>query len=108
MLARNCCTPVDYWLSMTLAELQVWIDANNGLFDKDKAMAEKHLRLHNKFSKTVQFTHTGHVWYVAGVGIRVKGYGFWDGRYICTQAKHTINENGFTTTVTGRRILEGY
>lgn len=35
-------------------------------------------------------------------------YGFWDGRYICTQAKHTINENGFTTTVTGRRILEGY
>lgn len=34
--------------------------------------------------------------------------GFWDGRYICTQAKHTINENGFTTTVTGRRILEGY
>jgi hypothetical protein len=26
---------VDYWLSMTLAELQVWIDANNGLFDKD-------------------------------------------------------------------------
>ena len=35
MLARNCCTPVDYWLSMTLAELQVWIDANNGLFDKD-------------------------------------------------------------------------
>lgn len=42
------------------------------------------------------------------LGIRVKGYGFWDGRYICTQAKHTINENGFTTTVTGRRILEGY
>ena len=37
MLARNCCTPVDYWLSMTLAELQVWIDANNGLFDKCKA-----------------------------------------------------------------------
>lgn len=37
MLARNCCTPVDYWLSMTLAELQVWIDANNGLFDKDNA-----------------------------------------------------------------------
>lgn len=35
-------------------------------------------------------------------------YGFWDGRYICTQAKHTINENGYTTTVTGRRILEGY
>lgn len=37
MLARNCCTPVDYWLSMTLAELQVWIDANNDLFDKDNA-----------------------------------------------------------------------
>lgn len=36
MLARNC-HPVDYWLSMTLAELQVWIDANNGLFDKDNA-----------------------------------------------------------------------
>lgn len=40
--------------------------------------------------------------------IRVKGYGFWNGRYICTQAKHTINKNGYTTTVTGRRILEGY
>lgn len=31
------CTPVDYWLSMTLAELQVWIDANNDLFDKGNA-----------------------------------------------------------------------
>lgn len=87
---------------------QLELYAKVGSVAEAKAMAEKHLRLHNKFSKTVQFTHTGHVWYVAGVGIRVKGYGFWDGRYICTQAKHTINENGFTTTVTGRRILEGY
>lgn len=87
---------------------QLELYAKVGSVAEAKTMAEKHLRLHNKFSKTVQFTHTGHVWYVAGVGIRVKGYGFWDGRYICTQAKHTINENGFTTTVTGRRILEGY
>lgn len=87
---------------------QLELYAKVGSVAEAKTMAEKHLRLHNKFSKTVQFTHTGHVWYVAGVGIRVKGYGFWDGRYICTQAMHTINENGFTTTVTGRRILEGY
>ena len=37
VLARNCCTPVDYWLSMTLTELQVWIDANNNLLDKGNA-----------------------------------------------------------------------
>lgn len=87
---------------------QLELYAKVGSVAEAKTMAEKHLRLHNKFSKTVQFTHTGHVWYVAGVGIRVKGYGFWNGRYICTQAKHTINKNGYTTTVTGRRILEGY
>lgn len=55
---------------------QLELYAKVGSVAEAKTMAEKHLRLHNKFSKTVQFTHTGHVWYVAGVGIRVKGYGF--------------------------------
>lgn len=73
-----------------------------------KLLAEKNLRLHNKFSKTVQFTHNGHVWYVAGVGMEVIGYGMWDGKYICTQAKHSISDAGYKTTVTGRRIVEGY
>lgn len=48
---------------------QLELYAKVGSVAEAKTMAEKHLRLHNKFSKTVQFTHTGHVWYVAGVGI---------------------------------------
>lgn len=92
--------------SSTNQQLEIYTRVSSA--GEAKAIAEKSLRLHNKFEKRVQFTHTGHLWYVAGCVIEVIGYGFWDGKYLCTQAKHTVGSDGYMTEVTGRRILEGY
>lgn len=73
-----------------------------------KALAAKHLRLHNKFSRQVSFTVPGNPLYLAGEVMEVSGFGMFDGRYLCTQAKHAVGGSGYRTTVTGRRILEGY
>ncbi len=73
-----------------------------------KTLAAKILRLHNKFSRQVSFTCVGNTEYVAGQVVEVSDFGMWSGKYLCTQAKHTINSSGYRTTITGRRILEGY
>lgn len=73
-----------------------------------KALAEKHLRLHNKFEKTVSFTLPGDPALVAGVTFVVEGWGAWDGKYIIKQATHTIGTSGYTVQIKGRRVLEGY
>ena len=73
-----------------------------------KALAAKHLRLHNKFSRQVSFTVPGNPLYLAGEVMEVSGFGMFDGRYLCTQAKHAVGGSGYKTTLTGRRILEGY
>lgn len=73
-----------------------------------KTLAEKHLRLHNKYERTVAFTLPGNPAYVAGVTFTVEGWGAWDGKYIVKQAVHSIGSSGYTTQIKGRRVLEGY
>lgn len=73
-----------------------------------KALAEKHLRLHNKYERTVSFTLPGDPAYVAGITFTVEGWGAWDGKYIIKQAVHTIGSSGYTVQIKGRRVLEGY
>ena len=73
-----------------------------------KALAEKHLRLHNKFEKIVQFTGPGDPLLLAGVTVELQGWGAWDGRYMIRTAKHTVNASGYITTIDARRVLEGY
>ena len=36
VLAHNNYTPVDYWLSLPLAELHEWIEINNRLVEEQK------------------------------------------------------------------------
>ena len=36
------------------------------------------------------------------------GWGAFDGKYIIKQSKHSVSSAGYTTTVTLRRVLEGY
>lgn len=72
-----------------------------------KALAAKHLRLHNKYEKTATFTVPGNPLLVAGVTFNVEGFGGWNGKYIVKQAVHTIS-NGYSTKIVGRRVLEGY
>lgn len=87
---------------------QLEISAKVGSAAEAKALAEKHLRLHNKYSLTATFTLPGNPDLVAGLTVMLKGWGGWDGKYIIQQAKHTVNNSGYTTQITLRRCLEGY
>lgn len=73
-----------------------------------QALAEKRLRLHNKYSKTVTFTFPGDPDKIAGVTVELTGWGAFDGKYIIKQSKHTLSNSGYTTQVAMRRVLEGY
>ena len=76
--------------------------------DEAKTLAEKHLRLHNKYCKSATFTFPGNPALVAGVTVELKGWGAFDGKYIITQAVHTAGKSGYTTQIKLRRVLEGY
>lgn len=69
-----------------------------------QALAEKNLRLHNKFNRTASFTLPGNTSLVAGVTVRLEAFGGWDGIYIVTRAAHTIDE-GYTTVIDLRKVL---
>ena len=73
-----------------------------------KALAEKLLRKHNRYAKTATFTMPGNPDLVAGVTVMLEKWGGWDGKYIITQAKHTVDGSGYTVQIKLRRVLEGY
>lgn len=87
---------------------QLEITARVGSHAEAKALAEKQLRLHNKYARTATFTMTGDPDMLAGVTVLLADWGSWDGKYIVKQAKHTVSTSGYTTVVTLRRVLEGY
>lgn len=76
--------------------------------EEAKALAEKLLRKHNRYAKTATFTLPGNIALVAGVTVMLERWGAWDGKYIITQAKHTVGGSGYTVQVKLRRVLEGY
>lgn len=71
-----------------------------------KALAEKMLRLHNKFEKVVSFTFPGNTAFVSGVTCTVSGFGLFDGKYIIKQAKHDVSKSGYITSITLRQVWE--
>ena len=73
-----------------------------------KALAEKRLRLHNKYEKTANFTLPGDPDLLAGVTVTLAGWGGWNGKYIINQAKHSVGSSGYTTQIRLRPALEGY
>lgn len=74
-----------------------------------KALAEKRLRLHNKYTRSAIFTIPGNPNATAGVTVMLEGWGGWDGKYIIRQAVHTVDSSGgYSTKVKLRRVLEGY
>lgn len=73
-----------------------------------QALAEKSLRLKNKYEYSASFTMPGDPSLVAGVTITLVGWGPWSGKYIIKQAKHTLGSSGYTTQISLRRVLEGY
>lgn len=72
-----------------------------------KELAKKSLRAKNKGETTAEFTLVGDVDYVAGITVRVYGYGEFNGKYIVEQANHSIT-GGYTVQIKLRSCLEGY
>ena len=82
--------------------------ARVGSVGEARALAEKQLRLHNKFGQTAGFTFPGDPGLVAGITVELAGWGFGDGKYIIKKAAHTVGGGGYTTKITLRKVLEGY
>lgn len=72
-----------------------------------KELARKSLRAKNKGETTAEFTLIGDVDYVAGITVRVYGYGEFNGKYIVEQATHSIT-GGYKVQIKLRSCLEGY
>ena len=75
--------------------------------EEAKELARKSLRAKNKGETTAEFTLVGDVDLVAGVTVRVYGYGEFNGKYIIEQANHSIT-GGYKTQIKLRSCLEGY
>ena len=72
-----------------------------------QALAEKLLRLNNKFERQITLTVPGNPNYCASMTIRLKNWGYWSGKYILAKTKHDLTpSNGYTTTLTGRKVDE--
>lgn len=84
------------------------VTARVGSVGEARALAEKQLRLHNKFGQTAGFTFPGDPGLVAGITVELAGWGFGDGKYIIKKAAHTVGGGGYTTKITLRKVLEGY
>ncbi len=70
------------------------------------AYAKKQLRLHNKFSKTADFTFPGDTRLLAGNTVLLQDWGGWNGKYIITQAIHSVSHSGYTTRIRIRKGLD--
>ena len=87
---------------------QLEIEARVASVGEAQALAEKALRLHNKFQKTASFTMIGNPDLVAGVTVKLQKFGGWDGKYLISQAVHKVGSSGYTTQIQLRNVLEGY
>ena len=69
-------------------------------------LAEKYLRLYNKYAKTVSFTIPGNPSVAAGLNVTLEGWGAFDGKWVIKQAKHTISKkSGYTTQINCRPVI---
>lgn len=71
-------------------------------------LAKKSLREKNENEITASLEMVGNTKYVAGVTVELKGWGLYDGKYIIQSATHSIGSNGYTTSLTLRKVLKGY
>lgn len=70
-----------------------------------KALADRRLKLHNLFSRVVSFTLPGDVKYMAGRTVEVENWGGWNGKYMISEARHTVDsDGGYETRITARKV----
>lgn len=69
-----------------------------------QALAEMRLKMNNLFNKTARFTLPGNPLVMASQVVTLKKFGYWDGRYMISQARHKISRSGYTTQINLRKI----
>jgi phage protein D len=86
------------------------LEINEKVNNKNEArnLAMKRLREKNKNEYQAEFTLAEDVRYVAGVTVNMKGWGFFDGKYIISQTIRNISGSGGTLQIKLRRVLEEY
>ena len=50
----------------------------------------------------------GNINYVAGVNLKIDGWGIYDGKYMIQSADHNISNGGYKVSLSLRKVLEGY
>lgn len=90
------------------SEQQLVIHAKVSSIAEAQTLAEKLLRYYNKFERSLSFTFPGNHTLVAGVCIEVGNWGAFNGKYIIKKAVHKVDNNGYTTQIELRKVLEGY
>lgn len=71
-------------------------------------LARGKLREENKKEWKLTLNLMGSFSFLAGNVFELRGYGIYNGRYICDSTNHTMGENGYTTQVTAHKCLKGY
>lgn len=70
-------------------------------------LAEKLLKLANKFEREATITTKGNPLLCAGMTVRLYKFGYWSGKYLISKAKHDVSpSSGYTTTITLRKVDE--
>lgn len=68
-------------------------------------LADKLLRMKNKFEKAGRFNMIGNPSLVASEVIELAGWGAFNGRYIIKRTTHNVSSSGYTTIVELRNVL---
>lgn len=69
-----------------------------------EALAGKRLKLYNRYSRMAAFTVPGNVALMAGRTVELKDWGGFSGKYMIAEARHTVDESGYETHITLRKV----
>lgn len=69
-----------------------------------KAYAKAQLNLKNKFERTVDLTLIGNPAMMAGMTVKLNGFGYWTGKYMIHEATQSLSKSGYTTKLSLRYI----
>lgn len=71
---------------------------------KANELAEVSLNLKNTFERTVTLTLPGNPAMLSGLPVTLKKFGYWSGKYMISEATHSISKSGYTTKIKLRFI----
>lgn len=67
-------------------------------------LAANALKLRNKFERSASFTMPGSPLLCAGLTVQLEGFGFWNGKYMISSAKHDVGTSGYSTQISLRKV----